>query len=324
MERSPTLLIVDDDVSCIRTLSKALAGLGQIIFATNGQAAVSLALQRQPDVILLDAEMPTMSGFEVCQALKADPLLRETPIIFITSHTESTTEEAGLALGAVDFIGKPIRPSIVAARVKTHLRLKLAIDQLNLQAQTDSLTGLRNRRALDERIEHEWQSVLRHQRPFSLLLLDIDFFKRYNDHYGHLAGDECLTAVAKALDTCIERTTDLVARYGGEEFAVILPETAADGARLLAKKIVDSIRSLNLPHAASDLGWVTVSVGAASFDSHSAGWDLLGKPSRHPGFKLSVSDLLGVADKALYAAKHAGRNCSYFETIDGQVPTLDD
>ena len=188
MQPTPSLLIVDDDISAIRVLSKTLHGLGQIRFATGGAQALKMVQEIRPDLILLDAEMPGVSGFEVCEIMKEDPLLKDIPVIFITSHTETRIEEAGLALGAVDFIGKPIQPSIVTARVKTHLRLKMAIDQLNLLAQTDGLTGLANRRFLDQNIEREWLRVRRTHAAFSLLLLDIDFFKRYNDTYGHLKG----------------------------------------------------------------------------------------------------------------------------------------
>lgn len=320
MERATTILIVDDDVSAVRALSKAISGLGQVLFATQGDAAVELARQQQPDLILLDAQMPGISGFEVCRILKGDPSTSNIPVIFVTAHTEASMEEEGLELGAVDFIGKPIRPAIVAARVKTHLHLKLAMDQLNRQAQTDGMTGLANRRALDQSIEREWQSVLRTQRAFSLLLLDIDFFKRYNDHYGHLMGDECLSAVACVLARCAERPMDLAARYGGEEFAIILPETTRDGACRVADKVIENVRALNIAHATSELGVVTVSVGVASFDAQSDGWSLLDHASANPPtLRFNAAQLLSVADKALYAAKHCGRNCSRFEAIDARA-----
>ncbi|MBV7563827.1 MULTISPECIES: diguanylate cyclase [unclassified Pseudomonas] len=320
MERATTILIVDDDVSAVRALSKAISGLGQVLFATQGDAAVELARQQQPDLILLDAQMPGISGFEVCRILKGDPSTSNIPVIFVTAHTEASMEEEGLELGAVDFIGKPIRPAIVAARVKTHLHLKLAMDQLNRQAQTDGMTGLANRRALDQSIEREWQSVLRTQRAFSLLLLDIDFFKRYNDHYGHLMGDECLSAVARVLARCAERPMDLAARYGGEEFAIVLPETTRDGACRVADKVIEHVRALNIAHATSELGVVTVSVGVASFDAQSAGWSLLDHASANPPELLfSAAQLLSVADKALYAAKQSGRNSSRFEAIEARA-----
>ncbi|WP_416773521.1 diguanylate cyclase domain-containing protein [Pseudomonas sp. RHF3.3-3] len=312
MQRTPSLLIVDDDISAIRVLSRILQGLGQIRFATGGEQALKIVQEMRPDLILLDAEMPGMSGFQVCEKLQSDPLLQGVPIIFITSHTETQVEEAGLALGAVDFIGKPVKPAIVTARVKTHLNLKMAMDQLSLLAQTDGLTGLANRRLLDQRIEYEWLRSLRNQSAFSVLLLDIDFFKRYNDRYGHLQGDECLIAVAQTLKRCVQRSTDLVARYGGEEFAVLLPETGEEGARQLADEIVQSVHSLGEVHETSDFGRVTISVGVASLEAGS-----LLPPSTHTSDVPSIAAaLLAEADRALYQAKHDGRNCSRFVPIE--------
>lgn len=318
MEYLPSLLIVDDDTSSIRILSKALSSLGQIRFATGGAEALRLARESPPDLLLLDAEMPDMNGFQVCEAMKADPTLQHVPIIFITSHTDASMEEAGLALGAVDFIGKPIRPAIVTARARAHLRLKLAMDRLNVLAQTDGLTGLANRRYLDQSIDREWSRALRNQCPFSLLLLDIDFFKRYNDCYGHVQGDQCLIAVADALRSCIRRPTDLVARYGGEEFAVLLPDTDGEGACRMADTIVCAINQLNLAHKHSEFGQVTVSVGAASFDSASNSWNQTGARLQNslPDTSSAAEELLAVADLALYQAKNEGRNCSRFARIE--------
>lgn len=310
MSVSAKLLIIDDDVSAIRALSKVLAGVGEIHFSTSGAEALRLAHEHVPDLILLDAEMPDMSGFDVCKLLKADSLLQATPVIFITSHTESNMEEEGLRLGAVDFIGKPIRPAIVEARVKTHLNLKLAWDQLHHLAQTDGLTGLTNRRALDECLTSVWHGAIRNNRAVSLLLLDVDYFKKYNDHYGHLAGDECLIAIADVLRGCVSRSVDVVARYGGEEFTLLLPDTNAEGAKLVAEKVVCSIRASAIAHSQSQYGVVTASVGIACFDSDSPAWSITNHTNRSAISELmNPQHLLALADKALYEAKHAGRNC---------------
>lgn len=317
MQPVPSLLIVDDDISAIRVLSRILHGLGQIRFATGGAQALKMVQEMRPDLILLDAEMPGMGGFEVCEAIKADPLLQDVPVIFITSHTETRVEEAGLALGAVDFIGKPVQPAIVTARVKTHLRLKMAMDQLSLLAQTDGLTGLANRRFLDQSIEREWLRARRNQEAFSLLLLDIDFFKRYNDRYGHLQGDECLIAVAHAVKDCVHRSTDLVARYGGEEFAVLLPGTGAQGACQMAEEIVQHVQAQQRLHETSDYGWVTVSIGVASLEAGA-----LPHPQADAGVPTEApvaQALLAETDRALYQAKHDGRNCSRFVPIQTRV-----
>lgn len=313
MDYTPSLLIVDDDTSAIRILSKAIGSLGKVRFATNGPDALRAAQEERPDLVLLDAEMPGMGGFEVCERMKTEMELRDVPVIFITSHTEANMEEAGLALGAVDFIGKPIRPAIVNARVKTHLHLKLAMDRLNLLAQTDGLTGLANRRFLDQTIEREWLRTRRNGQPFSLLLMDIDYFKRYNDRNGHLQGDQCLIAVAHALRACINRPADLVARYGGEEFAVLLPETDHVGACRMAEQLGDAVRHLNIPHPDSPHGNVTVSIGVASFDEESPSWP---HSSESNEVVPDIARLLEFSDAALYEAKEAGRDCSRFRNIE--------
>ncbi|UXY54655.1 GGDEF domain-containing response regulator [Pseudomonas tohonis] len=313
MDYTPSLLIVDDDTSAIRILSKAIGSLGKVRFATNGPDALRAAQEQRPDLVLLDAEMPGMGGFEVCERMKTEMELRDVPVIFITSHTEASMEEAGLALGAVDFIGKPIRPAIVNARVKTHLHLKLAMDRLNLLAQTDGLTGLANRRFLDQTIEREWLRTRRNGQPFSLLLMDIDYFKRYNDRNGHLQGDQCLIAVAHALRACINRPADLVARYGGEEFAVLLPETDHVGACRMAEQLGDAVRHLNIPHPDSPHGNVTVSIGVASFDEESPSWP---HSSESNEVVPNIARLLEFSDAALYEAKEAGRDCSRFRNIE--------
>lgn len=312
-----SLLLVDDDPMAIHTLAKALHGLGRQRFATSGLAALQLAREAPPDLILLDAEMPGMGGFEVCKALGADPALSHIPVIFITSHNEEASEEAGLSLGAVDFIAKPIRPAIVAARVRTQLQLKMASDRLRALVMTDGLTGVANRRALDEALAREWHRACRTGHPLSLLMLDIDFFKRYNDLYGHLQGDETLKAIAHTVRTIVARPTDLVARYGGEEFLLLLPETDGAGARAVAQQLLDKMETLAIPHADAPLRHVTVSIGVASVDVASHGWPLQEAARRGPSppQPLTATELLQMADKALYAAKQAGRARQHFVQI---------
>lgn len=312
-----SLLLVDDDPMAIHTLAKALQGLGRQRFATSGLAALQLAREAPPDLILLDAEMPGMSGFEVCEALSADPALSHIPVIFITSHNDEASEEAGLSLGAVDFIAKPIRPAIVAARVRTQLQLKMASDRLRALVITDGLTGVANRRALDEALAREWQRACRTGHPLSLLMLDIDFFKRYNDLYGHLQGDETLKAIANAARSIVGRPTDLVARYGGEEFLLLLPETDGAGARAVSQQLLDKVAALAIPHADSPLGHVTVSIGVASVDAASQGWPLQNAARRGPTTAppLTATELLQIADEALYAAKQAGRARQHFVQV---------
>ena len=228
------ILLVDDDPITIRLLTHILADLGSLRFATSGADALRLARELKPDLVLLDAEMPGMSGFQVCAAFKANPLLADVPVIFVTSHSDPAFEVSGFDLGAADFIAKPVLPALVQARVKTQLRLKHLADELRLIALADTLTGVANRRHFDNSLEREWRRLRRSGKPLALLMIDVDHFKRFNDHYGHQAGDSCLRAVAQALVGACQRPADLVARYGGEEFVMLLPDTTRDGAAHIA------------------------------------------------------------------------------------------
>ncbi len=323
----PNILLVDDDPSAIQLMSRVLAGVARVRFATSGIEALRLAHEQRPDLVLMDAEMPGMTGFEVCEAMKADHGLDEVPVIFVTSHRESDFEESCFAVGAADYISKPVRPTVVIARVQTQLRLKLAADQLRREAHTDRLTGLANRRALDEALAREWARARRTRQPLSVLLIDIDHFKRYNDHFGHLGGDDCLTAVARTLQACTSRPADLVARFGGEEFALLLPETDRAGAQRVAARVLERIEALALPHPLSGVGpHLSVSVGGASYDEDTPGWLPDSRPSRFGDDDAgtppaAVLDLVGAADRALYAAKDAGRAQAAHHDIDAPTAT---
>jgi PleD family two-component response regulator len=219
------LLVVDDDVGAVRLLTSVVQEFGEVFFATNGEDAVAMVFDKRPDLVLLDAEMPGMDGFAACEAIKRDPVFADLPILFVTAHSDMDIETTALGLGAVDFITKPISPPIVKARVKTHLALKQRTDELHRLAGVDGLTGIANRRTFDTALDNEWRRACRAKSPMSLLMIDVDHFKRYNDHYGHQAGDDCLRTVAGALAAALHRSGELVARYGGEEFAIILPAT---------------------------------------------------------------------------------------------------
>ena len=308
---SDSILLVDDDPGAIQLMGRILSGVGQLRFATNGEDALRLARAWAPDLILLDAEMPGMSGFQVCAALKAEPALADVPVIFISSHTEAAFEVAGFKTGAADFIAKPVSPALLFARVKTQLRLKYMADELRHISTTDFLTGVANRRGFDDLLEREWLRARRAGDPVTLLLIDVDNFKLYNDHYGHPSGDACLRSVAQALAGLSQRPADLVARYGGEEFVLLLPRTPRAGAEHVAHRILDAIAALDIPHAASPTaGHVTVSVGVACYDAASACWTNPSADFRSTdglGARCSAGDLLQAADRALYAAKRAGR-----------------
>ena len=293
-EVRPRLLMVDDEPLNIQTLYQAFAADHQVFIATNGAQALSLCAAKHPDLVLLDVEMPGMDGYEVCQRLKADVALRDIPVIFVTGHTDEAAETRGLDAGAVDFITKPINPKIVRARVKTHLTLKAQSDLLRQWVYTDGLTGVRNRRYFDERVAEEWGRAQREQRPLSVVLLDIDYFKRYNDHYGHQAGDDCLRRVGATLKASLKRQGDMVARYGGEEFVCLLPNTDLDGALHLARQLGQRITEQHIPHADSTVAsFISASLGVCS---------VMGRSSQTAG------DLIRRADEQLYHAKSLGRN----------------
>jgi diguanylate cyclase (GGDEF)-like protein len=318
----PKILLVDDDPTLIQALRKALAGLGTLYFATNGHDALTQIRKLRPDLTLLDAEMPGLGGLQVCEALRSDPELVDMPVIFVTRHNEQEMEQAALEVGAVDFITKPLRPAIVAMRVKTHLRLKRATDQLRRLAHVDGLTGLDNRRSLETVLEREWQRGLRAGQPMSVLMIDVDHFKDYNDRYGHAQGDDCLCEVGRVLQGCVQRPADLVARYGGEEFAVVLPDTDAPGALRVGQHILSRLHQAALPHQhpkqpAHSAGRVSVSVGAGTYDNTCSVWTAPGAQSRSAkAATAGPADLLRAADLALYAAKRAGRAQQCHRPID--------
>jgi diguanylate cyclase (GGDEF)-like protein len=289
------ILLIDDAPANLKVLINALKNANyEILVATGGKTALEIAAYETPDLILLDIIMPEMNGYEVFAKLKANVTTKTIPVIFISARDEEEDETKGLELGAVDYISKPIKPLIVKARVKTHLELKRQRDILENLSTIDGLTGIPNRRRFDEFIEQEWHRAIRSHFPLSLIMMDIDYFKLFNDNYGHITGDECLKQVAQTLAKTIERKTDLVARYGGEEFVSVLPMTDAKGAVIMAKKFQRSILSLGIEHAYSDTAdHITISLGIATII-----------PSKHTTHQV----LIEMADKALYLAKVSGRN----------------
>lgn len=310
MAESCDVLLVDDDTSTIDVLGHILQELGDIRFATSGSEALRLARAAPPNAMLLDLSMPGMSGFEVISVMKATAPLDEVPIICLTSSDKEEDEVRALSLGAVDFISKPPRPAQVLARVRLHLRMGHMNEALRKAAATDPLTGLANRRQFDAALEREWLRSQRTHSPIALLMIDLDYFKAYNDHFGHLMGDQCLQSVAHAIRSVVHRPTDVAARYGGEEFAVLLPDTNSDGARAVARYLVHAVQSLQLTHPGSCISeHVTLSVGVASQDEVCAS-RITGPrlPQNSRSEQPSATALVDVADRALYAAKFAGRN----------------
>ncbi|MBB5204976.1 diguanylate cyclase (GGDEF)-like protein [Inhella inkyongensis] len=304
-----SILIVDDEPGSLQVLGHMLEDLAEIQVATSGAEALALAEEAPPALILLDAQMPGMNGFEVCARLKAQPRLADIPVIFVTANASTQFEVASFELGAADFIAKPVIEPTVRARVKTQLQLKEMTDRLRRTATEDGLTGLANRRHFDESLMREVMQAQRSGSPLVLCLADVDRFKAYNDCYGHPAGDRCLQAVARALRSVSQHATDLVARYGGEEFALLLPHTSLEGAALVAARAQSALEMLGLPNrGVGPDARVTLSMGVACFEP----------PRQRRQAELGAAEvshqivarLLESADQALYAAKHAGRNRS--------------
>jgi diguanylate cyclase (GGDEF)-like protein len=326
-EAGSSVLLVDDDPGSIQLMGSILTEVGQLRFATNGHDALRLARESAPDLILLDAEMPGMSGFELLNALKAEFALAAVPVIFITSHSEAGFEVSALDMGAADFIAKPLRSSRVLARVRTQLRMKHMADELRRSAITDALTGVANRRHFDESIEREWLRARYAGDSVSLLMIDVDHFKLYNDLYGHQKGDACLQSVAQALVSTCKGRANFVARYGGEEFAVLLPQMSRDDVVEMASQSLEAVAALGMFH--HDTGTthhVTVSVGIACYDEASPCW-VQSSNERPMGSnaRCGVSDLILAADKALYSAKRAGRAQAHLQDITivpDAVPSL--
>jgi diguanylate cyclase (GGDEF)-like protein len=302
-----SILIVDDDPGVVEVLGRILSDVGQLRFATNGKDALRLARESIPDLILLDAEMPDISGFQLFESLRKESALSGVPVIFITSHSEASFEVSALEMGAVDFIAKPFSSSLVLARVRTQLRATHMAATLNRMAPTDRLTGLPNRRLFNEILEREWRRTRRGGDPMSLLLLDVDHFKLYNEHYGRACGDACLQRVAQSSP----RPADLVARSAGDEFMLLLPQTPRDGAEHVARRILDAVQALDLIHdKAPTRPNITVSVGIGCYDALSACWANAG-PDHRRGKDLHVpctaSDLVLAADQALRSGKRGRR-----------------
>lgn len=293
--KKSTVLVVDDTPANIDMISAALGDEYHIKVALNGEKAIKIAKANPPDIILLDIMMPGMDGYEVCSHLKADPATSHIPVIFVTALGTDDDEEKGLNLGAIDYLVKPISPPIVRARVRNHIQLKLKSDLLESLAMLDSVTNIPNRRRYTETLDTEWRRAFRIENPISIIIIDIDHFKQFNDYYGHGAGDECLRKVATCL--CYEtnlRPTDLVARYGGEEFIALLSETDIHGAKLLAERFRQNVEALQIPHEKSSCSaWVTTSVGYAT---------------AIPASEIAAQQLMEEADRYLYVAKAAGRN----------------
>jgi len=294
-EEQPTLLIVDDMVNNITVLDALLHDEYKIKIAKSGQKALDIiASGEKIDLILLDIEMPDMNGYEVCKRLKENTRTQTIPIIFITAKNEVEDEAYGLDLGAVDYVTKPFHPTIIKARVRNHVKHKLKNDLLEELSMRDGLTQIHNRRYFDEHYLKSYQQALREGKSLCVLMMDVDHFKLYNDHYGHGRGDECLVKVAKALSVQLKRPLDYIARYGGEEFVAVLFDLSSEGAAQVAQNLLDAVRALEISHEFSATAkHVSLSIGLMH---------------KSPSCTLCAAELLHAADEALYLAKESGRN----------------
>ena len=293
----PQRVLIIDDSPQIHKLLEARLKPEDITLqsAMRADEGLQAACADPPDLILLDVEMPEQSGFSLCQVLKADPRTAMVPIIFLTALGTSAEKVRGFDLGAVDYITKPFEPAELRARVRAALRTKRYLDLLSTRAQMDGLTGIWNRTYFERRLDEELDAFRRYGRALSLVILDVDHFKKINDAHGHPFGDRVLQLVALLVGATV-RSTDAVCRYGGEEFGIILSETGGEGALRGAERMRQRLERLELADRAQKIA-VTASFGVSSSD-----W--------FPADDLTRQSLLNAADDALYAAKGAGRNCS--------------
>lgn len=291
------VLVVDDHVSNIVQIRHILGPEIDTFAATSGAQALAMCTSSPPDLVILDVQMPGIDGLETCLRLKADILTQEIPVIFITAGTRPEDEDACWLAGGLDFVPKPINPTTLQNRVRAQLKLKTQADQLRQLAYVDGLTGLPNRRSFDKRFDTECRRAVRNGTPLSVFLLDVDYFKLFNDHYGHVAGDNCLREIGCLLSQSVLRPGDLLARYGGEEFVGVLAETDHAGALYVAQSVFERVNQAAMPHAASPIGpTVSISIGVATWSGQGAG-----------GRETHCHNLLEEADRQLYSAKGAGR-----------------
>ena len=305
------ILLVEDTRTVAMVMSARLTSFGfDVVVAENGKIAVDKFTQEAPDLVLMDIEMPVMNGFEATNRIRAFEATQKwawTPILFLTASDTAQNLVTAIEAGGDDFLAKAIPEQVLHAKMKAmsriaqlRQRLSIANRRLEEQANQDGLTGLCNRRSMDMRVDIGWSDAESRGRSFGLLMLDVDNFKKYNDHYGHLAGDDCLRAVAKAIDQSVQDAVAggfaadaFSARYGGEEFAVVIPNATTAAVEGIALSIVDAVHKLGIAHENNATwGVVTISVGGAYIQRVSG----------------PVNEVFRAADAALYRAKEAGRN----------------
>ncbi len=289
-----TVLIVDDQKFYSHFLKDIIHDKYHVLYANSGKQAMDIVLLQEIDLILLDIIMPDMDGYKICKWLQSNSITQHIPIIFISIKGQPQDQATGFALGAIDYITKDADPIVIKARIKNQLYLKKQRDKLVQSSHVDKLTEIYNRRFFDESLENLWFYTLRNKEYLSAIMMDIDFFKNYNDFYGHVEGDQCLKKVARAIRNSLLRSIDMVARYGGEEFSALLPATTSDGAVIVVKRIQEKIQELKIKHELSEVSqFLTISIGIATI---------------RPKEGVQPMSLIKRADFGLYMAKKEGRN----------------
>ena len=287
------ILIVDDSIVQATQLMAILADEYDVTIAQTAEEGLRHVSSESYSLILLDVVMPGMDGFTLLKKLQEEIVTQSIPVILITSLSDVEHEQYGLVLGAVDYISKPFNPLIVRARVNTHIKLYDYRREVELQSMTDQLTGIANRRRYEGYSVEKWHEAVRLKIPFSVCMFDIDHFKRYNDTFGHPAGDKVIAAVARTVASRLHRTTDFFARYGGEEFVAISMGDPGEKIFHYLNKIRQAVEDLRIAHDPSVAEWVTVSVGGVTIV---------------PTMETPYSVYLKIADTMLYDAKKHGRN----------------
>lgn len=316
--QNATVLVIDDSPTNLAVLYDYLNSMGaEVLVKKDGESGIEIAIRKQPDIIILDVLMPNIDGYETCRRLKLESTTKAIPVIFASALVETADKLKGFEMGGVDYITKPFQLEEVLARIEVHLSIIILQQQLQLANQAleianqklykqtvlDGLTQISNRRHFDDYLAQEWQRAVREKQSIALLICDIDFFKQYNDTYGHQGGDDCLKQIAQVMDNVPKRPMDLVARYGGEEFGVILPNTNITGAIKIGEQICQVVRDLKIEHKKSSAAdYVTLSLGINCII---------------PTIENDITEFIEMADKALYQAKNQGRNrvCVFSEII---------
>lgn len=294
MQKKPTILIVDDEVINLNILADAFKEQYHLLVTKSGAQGLVRAMNHDVDLILLDIMLPDMDGFEVCKRLKEHEKTRHIPVLFITSKREGSDEEIGLQAGAVDYISKPFYLPIVSARVETHLALKMKSELLEKVASLDGLTGLANRRRFDEYFTIEYKRALRDGSALSVAIVNIDYFKSYNDNYGYTAGDKILRQLAELLSGLTECSSDMVCRFGSDEFVLVLPNTSAEAAASYCRSLVEKVNEKHWRHLYSPISQnLSISIGGTTYTND---------------YNLESSRVLDKMEQAMHKAKNDGRN----------------